>query len=163
MFLVPASAAPGIAQVTVTNGTATQTAGNVEISTVAPGIIMMNGSGLPAAQAVKVAADQSQTSQLVYATDGNGAVVANPIVMANPGNTYLVLFGSGIAAGGTALTSATVNGLAATVTYAGPSGGGNGIDQVNILLPAKVAGAGSVNVQITSEAVASNPVQVTIK
>jgi uncharacterized protein (TIGR03437 family) len=163
LFLVPASAAPGIAQVTVTNGTATQTSGNVEISTVAPGIITMNGSGLAAAQAINVAADQSQTSQTVFTTDANGAVVANPIVMANPGNTYLVLYGSGISGGGTGLTSATINGQSATVTYAGPSGGGNGIDQVNILVPPKLAGAGWVNVQVTSEAVASNSVQVSIK
>ena len=163
LFLVPASAAPGIAQVTVTNGTATQTSGNVEISTVAPGIITMNGSGLAAAQAINVAADQSQTSQTVFTTDANGAVVANPIVMANPGNTYLVLYGSGISGGGTGLTSATINGQSATVTYAGPSGGGNGIDQVNILVPPKLAGAGWGNVQVASEAVASNSVQVSIK
>ncbi len=163
VVLVPATAAPGLAQVTVTNGTATQVASNVEISEVAPGIMTMNGLGLPAAQAIQVAADQSQTSQLAYSTNSDGAVVANPIVMASPGNTYLVLYGSGIAAGGTALTSATVNGLSASVVYAGPAGGANGLDQVNILLPAKVAGAGNVNVQVTTEAIALNPVQVTIK
>jgi uncharacterized protein (TIGR03437 family) len=163
VFLVPASAAPGIAQVTVTNGSANQTASNVQISTVAPGIMTMSGTGLPAAQAIQVAADQSQSSQMVYTTDSNGALVANPIVMANPGNTYLVLYGTGIAAGGTALTSATINGLGATVAYAGPAGNANGLDQVNILLPAKLAGAGNVNVQVTTEAVPLNPVQVTIK
>jgi uncharacterized protein (TIGR03437 family) len=134
MFLVPAAAAPGAAQITVTNLTATQTASNVEISTVAPGIVTMNGTGLPAAVAVRAAADGTQTSQPVYATDGNGAVVANPISISSSG-TVLVLFGSGIAAGGTALTSATINGQAA-VTYAGPAGGGGkGLDQVNILMP----------------------------
>jgi uncharacterized protein (TIGR03437 family) len=163
VFLVPASAASGIAQVTVTNGSVTQTASNVEISTVAPGIMTMSGTGLPAAQVIQVAADQSQSSQMVYTTDSNGAIVANPIAMANPGNTYLVLYGTGIAAGGTALTSATINGLSATVAYAGPAGNGNGLDQVNILLPAKLAGAGNVNVQVTTEAVPLNPVQVTIK
>jgi uncharacterized protein (TIGR03437 family) len=162
MFLVPATVAPGIAQVNMTNGTATQTASNAEISAIAPGIITMNGLGLPAAVAVSVAADGTQTSQPVYTTDSNGAVVASPISLSNSG-TVLVLFGSGIAAGGTALTSATINGQNATVTYAGPSGGGNGLDQVNILIPAKLAGAGNVNVQVTTEVVPSNPVQVTIK
>jgi uncharacterized protein (TIGR03437 family) len=90
-------------------------------------------------------------------------VIPNPIAMANPGSTYLVLYGSGIAAGGTALTSATINGQNATVIYAGPSGGSLGVDQVNILVPAKLAGAGNVNVQVTTEAVPLNPVQVTIK
>jgi uncharacterized protein (TIGR03437 family) len=123
----------------------------------------MNGTGLPAGQVIKVAADQSQTSQAVYSADSNGAMIANPIEMANPGNTYLVLYGTGIAAGGTALTTATVNGLSATVTYAGPAGSGNGLDQVNALLPTKLAGAGNVNVQIYAETVPLNPVQVTIK
>jgi uncharacterized protein (TIGR03437 family) len=163
VILVPTTTAPGLAQLTVTNGTATQVASNVEISEVAPGIMTMNGLGLPAAQAIQVAADQSQTSQAVYSTNSDGAVVPNPIVMASPGNTYLVLYGSGIAAGGTALTSATVNGLTASVVYAGPAGGANGLDQVNILLPAKAAGAGNVNVQVTTEGIALNPVQVTIK
>ena len=162
-FLVPAAAAPGIAQVTVTNGTASQTANNVEIATVAPGIITMNGTGVPAGFAIAAAAGGTQTSQSVFSTDSNGAVIANPIALASTGNTYLVLFGSGIAAGGTALTSATINGQAATVSYAGPSGSGNGLDQVNIQVPAKLAGAGNVNVQITTEAIPLNPVQVTIK
>ena len=162
-FLVPATVVPGTAQITVTNGTSSQTAGNVEISTVAPGIMTANGLGLAAGQAIRVAADQSQTSQTVYTTNSDGALVANPITMANPGNTYLVLYGTGIAAGGTALTTATINGVSATVAYAGPSGGGNGIDQVNILIPAKLAGAGNVNVQVTTEAIAANPVQITIK
>jgi uncharacterized protein (TIGR03437 family) len=163
VFLVPPSAMPGIAQVKVMNGSATQTASNVQISTVAPGIMTMNGTGLPAAQVIKVAADQSQTSQAVYSTDSNGALIATPIEMATAGNTYLVLYGTGIAAGGTALTSATVNGLSSTVTYAGPSGSGNGLDQLNVLLPAKLGGAGNVNVQIYTETVPLNPVQITIK
>jgi uncharacterized protein (TIGR03437 family) len=162
-FMVPVAAAPGIAQVTVTNGTATQTAGNIEIATVAPGIITMNGTGVPAGFAIAAGAGGTQTSQSVFSTDSNGAVIANPIALASTGNTYLVLFGSGIAAGGTALTSATINGQAATVSYAGPSGSGNGLDQVNIQVPAKLAGAGNVNVQITTEAVPLNPVQITIK
>jgi uncharacterized protein (TIGR03437 family) len=163
MFLVPAGAAPGIAQVTVTNGSTTQTANNVEISTVAPGIITMNGTGVPAAFTVQNAADGTQTSTPVYTKDANGAVVASPIALSATGDTYLVLFGTGIAAGGTTLTSATVNGQAATVTYAGPSGAGSGLDQVNLLIPAKVSGAGNVNIQVTTEAIPLNPVQVTIK
>jgi uncharacterized protein (TIGR03437 family) len=75
----------------------------------------------------------------------------------------LLLFGTGIAGGGTALTTVTINGLAATVTYAGPAGTGTGLDQVNVLLPAKLAGAGNVNVQLTSEGVAANPVQITVQ
>jgi len=163
-FLVPSTAAIGTAQVTVTNGTTTQTSNNVEIATVAPGILTLNGSGLAAADVVQVSATGAQTFQSVYTTNSSGAVVANPIPVGTGGaSTYLVLFGSGIARAGTALTTATINGTAATVTYAGPAGAGSGLDQVNILLPSKLAGAGSVAVQLTVEAIPANTVQVTVQ
>jgi hypothetical protein len=53
--------------------------------------------------------------------------------------------------------------LVALGRLAGPSGGANGLDQVNILIPAKLAGAGNVNVQLTVEGKAANPVQITIQ
>jgi len=45
-FLVPATVAIGTAQVTVSNGTTTQTSNNVDITTVSPAIYTANGSGL---------------------------------------------------------------------------------------------------------------------
>jgi len=163
-FLVPATVAVGTAQVTVTNGTTTQTSSNVEIATVAPGLLTLNGSGLAAAEVVQVSASGAQTIQQVYTTNSSGAIVASPIAIGTGGaSTYLVLFGSGIANAGTALTTVTINGVAETVTYAGPAGADSGLDQVNVLLPAKLAGSGNVNVQLTVEALAANPVQITIQ
>ncbi len=174
LFLVPATVAVGTAQVIVSNGvgfiTNYQTSNGVEIATVAPGILTVNGSGLAAAEAVLVSGG-TQTSQLSYKTDSNGATIANPIkVGTGTSATYLVLFGTGIAKAGTALTTATVNGLTATVAYAGPAGADSGLDQVNILLPAKLAGAGNVNVQLTLESekggvggIAANSVQITVQ
>jgi uncharacterized protein (TIGR03437 family) len=162
-FQVPATVAIGTAQIAVTSGTVTQTASNIEISTVAPAIYTMNGSALAAAQAIQVGANADQAPLKVSQTDANGAVIDSPISLGAGANTYLVLYGTGIAAAGTALTSATINGVAATVIYAGPSGNGSGLDQVNILIPAKVAGAGSVAVQVTAEGIAANPVQIMIQ
>jgi uncharacterized protein (TIGR03437 family) len=71
------------------------------------------------------------------------------------------MLGTGFAQAGTALTTATINGVAATVTYAGSVS--PGIDQLNILIPSKLAGAGYVNVQVTAEGVLANPVQITLK
>jgi uncharacterized protein (TIGR03437 family) len=79
------------------------------------------------------------------------------------GATSLVLFGTGIAQGGTALTSAAINGVSAPVFYAGSQGGENGLDQVNIQIPASLAGKGNVNVQLTTEGIAANPVQITVQ
>jgi len=175
MFLVPTTVAVGTAQVIVSNGIGpfgsnSQTSNGIEIATVAPGILTVNGSGLAAAEAVLVSGG-SQTSQLSYTTDSNGATIANPVTVGTgASSTYLLLFGTGIAKAGTALTTATVNGLAATVAYAGSAGADSGLDQVNILLPAKLAGAGNVNVQLTLESekggiggVAANPVQITVQ
>lgn len=162
-FLVPSTVATGIAQITVTSGTSSQTASNVQISTVAPAIFTANGSSLAAAQVIQVGANAAQTVQQVSQTDTNGATIAKPIALSSTTNSYLVLYGTGIAAAGTALTSATVNGIAATVTYAGPAGSGSGLDQVNILIPAKLAGAGNVAVQVTAETIPANPVTITIQ
>jgi uncharacterized protein (TIGR03437 family) len=161
-FYVPTTVAAGTAQVTVSNGTVSQVAGNVEIATAAPGLLTLNGNGLAAAYAVQVSSTGAQTVLPVYTTNSSGAVVASPIPLSG-GTTYLVLFGTGIAGGGTALTSATINGVSAPVIYAGSQGGENGLDQVNIQIPASLAGKGNVNVQLTTEGIAANPVQITVQ
>ncbi len=164
-FLVPATVATGTAQIAVNNGLTTLTSNNVDIATVAPGILTMNGSGLVAAEAIIVSATGTQTTQASYSTDANGAMIASAIpVGTGSAQTYLLLFGTGIANGGTGLTSVTINGVSATVTYAGPAGPSNpGMDQVNVLIPAKLAGAGNVELQLIAEGVTANPVQITLK
>jgi uncharacterized protein (TIGR03437 family) len=57
----------------------------------------------------------------------------------------------------------TIGGVKATVLFAGPQGGSPGLDQVNILIPASLAGKGNVNVQLIADGVAANPVQITIQ
>jgi uncharacterized protein (TIGR03437 family) len=162
-FLVPTTVATGTAQVTVTSGTATQTAGNVEIASVAPGVLMLNGAGLAAAYVVQVAPGGAQTVQQVYTMNSAGGVVANPIASVASGSTYLVLFGTGIAAGGTALTTVTINGVNAPVLFAGSQGTDTGLDQVDVQIPASLAGKGNVNVQLVAEGIPANPAQITIQ
>jgi uncharacterized protein (TIGR03437 family) len=161
-FIVPATVATGTAQINVNSGGVTQTANNIEISYVAPGLLILNGNGLAAGDVVQVAAGGAQTVQQIYTTNSAGGVVPVPIVLGGGNTTVLRLYGTGIAGAGTALTSATVNGTSVTVTYAGPAGADTGLDEVNILLPASLAGKGNVNVQVTAGGVAANPVQITI-
>jgi uncharacterized protein (TIGR03437 family) len=162
-FLVPSTVAIGTAQVTVSNGTTTQTSNNVDIATVSPAIFTANGSGLARANLIQGSASGAQTVLPVYTTNSDGAFIPSPVpVGSGVTSSYLVMLGTGFANAGTALTSATINGVAATVTYAGPSGS-PGIDQLNILIPAKLSGAGYVNVQVTTEGVPANPVQITLK
>ena len=162
LFVVPSTVTIGTAQVTVSNGATTQTANNVEISTVSPAIITANGSGLARGNVIQVSSSGAQTVQQVYTANADGAFIPSPVTVGTgAASTYLIMLGTGFAQAGTALTTATINGVAATVTYAGSVS--PGIDQINILIPAKLSGAGYVNVQVTAEGVPANPVQITLK
>jgi uncharacterized protein (TIGR03437 family) len=162
IFVVPSTVAIGTAQVSVSNGTTTQTANNVDIATVSPAIYTANGSGLARANVIQGSASGSQTILPVYSANSDGAFIPSPVpVGSGVTASYLVMLGTGFANAGTALTTATINGVAATVTFAGSIS--PGIDQINILIPSKLSGAGYVNVQVTAEGVAANPVQITLK
>ena len=75
---------------------------------------------------------------------------------------YLTLYGTGIQAAGLSNVTVTVNGVNAPVLYAG-SAASLGVDQVNVQLPASLAGKGNVNVQLTASGTLANPVQITIQ
>ena len=161
-FLVPAGAASGFAQVTVTTKAGSQTASNVQIAPVAPALFTLNNAGLATAYAVRVSADGTQTSQQVYTQNSAGTVVPNPINMGSTTDrVYLCMFGTGLQAASASAAQATAGGIAVPVLYAGPQGSFAGLDQVNIPLPPALAGKGNINIQLTVSGVASNPVQVT--
>jgi uncharacterized protein (TIGR03437 family) len=162
-FEFPSDVAAGTAKVTITSGDGTKSTANVQVVAAAPGLFTLNGSGLAAAYAVRVAADGTQTPIEAYTIGSGGAIVANPISLgASTDKVYLILFGTGLPSASSSVT-VTVNGVNAPVLYAGPGGGFAGLDQFNVLLPASLAGKGNVNVQLTAGGVASNPVQVTIQ
>jgi hypothetical protein len=60
---------------------------------------------------------------------------------------YLSLYGTGFAQASTSASSCTVGGVNVSVTYAGPEIQIAGLDQVNLLLPASLAGTGVEPVQ----------------
>jgi uncharacterized protein (TIGR03437 family) len=166
-FQVPATVATGPAKVVITSNGVSQSAGNVQIATVAPGLFTLNNSGLATAYAIRVSGN-AQVIEPVY-TLNNGMVTPAPIYLgAGTDQVILVLYGTGMqaAAAGTfanIAVSASVGGVNAQVLYAGPSNDSPGLDQVNILLPASLAGKGDVNVQLTAAGIAANPVQITIQ
>jgi uncharacterized protein (TIGR03437 family) len=83
-----------------------------------------------------------------------------PIAL-NGDPVYLTLYGSGL--GSATSATATVGGVAATVTYSGPQGTYAGLDQYNILLPDSVAGMGKVDVVVTANGKPSNPVNIVVQ
>jgi uncharacterized protein (TIGR03437 family) len=162
-FLVPAGVAVGNAQVKISSASGAQSDSNVQIAAVAPALFTLNGTGLAAGYAVRVSGG-SQTIELDYALNSFGSFSPAPINMgSSTDQVFLVLYGSGLQAAGTAGVTATVNGVNAQVLYAGPQSGFPGLDQVNLLIPASLAGKGNVNVQLTANGIPANPVQVTIQ
>ena len=127
----------------------------------APALFTLNGSSLAAADAVSVSATGAQTPIPVFSLASDGSFVATPISLA-AGQVYLTLFGTGLQAAGTSGVQVTVNGVTAPVLYAGPSAY-TGVDQVNIQLPASLAGKGNVNIALTAGGIPANAAQVTIK
>jgi uncharacterized protein (TIGR03437 family) len=162
-FQVPSTVAAGLATVTVTAPGSTQTARNVVIAPVAPAVFTVNGNALLAGYAVRVSSDGTQTTEPAYAVNAQGSFSAAPISMgAATDQVYLTIYATGVQAAGMANVAVTVNGVNTQVLYAGPSPF-SGVDQINVLLPASLAGSGTVALQVTASGTAANPVQIAIQ
>jgi len=162
-FQVPSSVAAGAATVTVTAPGSTQTASNIVIAPVAPALFTVNGTGLAAAFATRVSANGTQTVEPAFALNAQGSYSALPINMgAATDKVYLAFYATGVGAAGLANVSVTVNGVNAPVLYAG-YGGYSGVDQINVQLPASLAGSGTVALQLTAGGIAANTVQIVIQ
>lgn len=162
-FQVPTGLVPGTATVVITSGDGTKSTATVQVAAIAPGIFALNNASLTAANVVAVASNGTQTPANIYMANAGGAVVPNPIVGVANGNVYLSIFGTGFGSAGTAGVQVTINGVNAPVLYAGPQGSFAGLDQINVLIPASLAGAGNVNVQVTAGGITANPTQITIQ
>jgi uncharacterized protein (TIGR03437 family) len=163
-FEVPAGLATGDATVTVTSGDGTHSVASVQVAPVAPGLFALNSGGLTAAYLTLYHADSSQEVEQVYTVNSAGAVVPSPISLGtSTDQAYLTIFGTGFANAGTTGLKVSVGGIAVPVLYGGPQGGFAGLDQVNVQLPASLAGKGSVTIQVTANGIAANAVNVTIR
>jgi uncharacterized protein (TIGR03437 family) len=162
-FEVPLGVALGSAELYVSSGDGTVSGETVQIGLVTPGVFELNASALAAADILTVSGT-TQTYGNVFSINGSGAIVPSPIALGGSGDeTYLILFGTGFQAAGTSGVSVTIGGVNATVAYAGPQGTLAGLDQANVLIPASLAGAGNVTVQLVANGIAANPVNVTIQ
>jgi len=164
-FLVPTSAAPGNATLTITAKDGTATSAQIQIAAVSPGIFQLDQSAaLAAANVVRVKPDQSQSIEAVYQVVPVGVVRALPIDLGPATDqVYLTLWGTGVFKAKSVVV--TVGGQDIGVLYWGPAGANlAGVEQVNVgPLPRSLAGAGRVNIILTADGQTANPVQVTIK
>jgi uncharacterized protein (TIGR03437 family) len=74
--------------------------------------------------------------------------------------TYLALFATGLNVAST--PSVTIGGMPVQVVFSGAAPCCDGLDQINIMLPDSLAGAGRVPVVLTQNGVPSNTVQVVL-
>ena len=146
-YQIPTSSATGLGKVTITAG-GVAVSGTVNLVATYPGIFTSTADRLAAAQTLTV----NGTAQIPGG-------VSSPINLAT-GQVYLILYGTGI---GTAAVTATVGGVNANVAYSGPQGTYPGLDQINLLIPASLAGKGKVWVVVTAAGKPSNPAYITVQ
>ena len=163
-FLIPQATAPGNATITVTSGDGYVSVGTVAVAPVAPSIFTLNGNSLVAAYIQVVHADGTQTLGNLYAVDTSGNVTFPPISLGLPTDqVYLNIYGTGIqgrsSLGGVTIT---VGGVQVSALYAGPSTY-PGEDQVAILLPRTLVGAGTVNLLLSADGNAANNVTLNVQ
>lgn len=167
-FVAPAGMAAGAGMLQVKNATGQSTSAPVEIRAVAPGIFSadMTGKGVAAAVVVRVRADGSQDTAVAADCSSNaGQCIAIPIDVASDGaEVYLSLYGTGIR-GRSSLSSAkvSVEGIPIDVLYAGPQSQYPGLDQINVRIPAMLAGRGEADVVVTVDGVAANTVRIAVR
>lgn len=165
-FQIPPNVAAGTAIVTVLQGNTLVASGTVQITATAPGLFSADasGNGLAAAQVLRVKVDNSQSWEPVgrYDTQQNKFVALAIDPGTESDQLFLILYGSGIRHhSGLASITATIGGLNAEVLYAGPQGGFEGLDQINLHLPRSAAG-GERDIIINIAGQMTNTVRVTI-
>jgi uncharacterized protein (TIGR03437 family) len=114
---------------------------------------------LAAAETVTVSPTGTVTYGSTYQTTSGASLAAAPINVSS-GQVYLVLYATGMDAATLSNVQVTIGGVAATVLYTGSQGLYTGLDQINVLLPASLAGKGTVEVQLTANGVAANAAQI---
>jgi len=157
-FVIPDGTAAGAATVTVNGASAIEA-----VQTVAPALFTLNGAGTgtAAATAVQVQSDNTQIPVPVFTCDRVGCA-PTPVNVAS-GATYLTLYGTGIR-NRSALSKVrvSVNGMSLPATFAGAQPSFTGLDQINVLLPASLAGSGVANITVTVDGQNSNVVTIDI-
>ena len=160
-FVIPLATALGTATVTVTSGDGHQSNTKVQIVPLAPALSTVGTAGIAAAYAIRVNPDLSQTVLPVFAAQGNN-VTLTPIDLSQPGQVYLIFFGTGFDAASAASTVVTIKGIPVPVQYAG-SELSAGFDEIGVLLPTSLAGSGLDAIQVTIGGVAANRVYIAIQ
>ena len=166
-LLVPPGDGSGQATVVVTSANGMTRTGTVSIVSASPGVFTLDSSGRGTAAAQTTF--DGVTYQPIWNPDGSERAV-DPGTTARP--NYLILYTTGLrratatnpndANGVAEAVTALIQGVPATVTYAGPAPTWTGLDQVNIIIPPELAGLGQLNVRLIVNGRSSNTTTFTI-
>jgi uncharacterized protein (TIGR03437 family) len=169
-------ASGGPATVTTTSNGTTVGTDKIDIEAVAPAIFTVagTGSGAPAAYVLTYSPSGTQTaSQNAYTC--SGATCTPAALSVTGGQSYLVLYATGVrgatsvvayigptlAPGFTGMNVDATSAIQITPSYAGAQNTDTGLDQLNIQLPATLAGTGTMYLQLMVNGVyPSNTVQL---
>lgn len=158
-FLAPAGLAAGAVTFTLSNQSVTTSSSGV-VWPVVPRLFSVAASGLAAASTVRVDGP-GQAAVEVSRCDASGCIPQG--IDVNDGDVVLELYGTGIR-NRTSLADVVVTaaGISLPVLYAGPQPQFPGLDQVNVRLPANLAGAGLVDIVVAVSGQTSNAVSIDI-
>jgi len=160
-YAAPASLALGAATVTVKAGDGTSHSGQVTVADVQPAVFVLNAAGLVAANIVRVT-EAGQVYENVYALDASNNVVPAPVDVSKD-QVYLVLYATGVRRAPQSQVTVSIGGVNAPVSYAGAQGFYTGLDQVNVQLPASLAGRGDVAVVLSVGSNHANEARMTFQ
>jgi uncharacterized protein (TIGR03437 family) len=163
-FVVPGGTAPGAVSLRV-NPSGVAASGTVQ--NVAPTLFSADGTGtgVAAASAIQVQAANPQLQGPVQVFQcGSSGCVAIPIQLGVDTPIYLSLYGTGIRnRSSLSNVQVMIGGVSVPVYYAGPQPDFAGLDQVNVLLPLQLRGAGEANIVLTVDGQTSNVVTVNVQ
>jgi uncharacterized protein (TIGR03437 family) len=170
-YLLPAGIATGEATVTTQQSGIVVAAGSLQVAAVAPGLFTADasGRGVPAATALRVKADGTQSYEPV--TTFNASTNRYEPLPIDLGPTsgagdqlFLIVFGTGLRnRSAVAAVTATIGGANADVSYAGAQGSFTGLDQLNLAIPRVLAGRGNVDIAVLVDGKTANIVTINVK
>lgn len=136
----------------------------VPVASIAPGFFSV-GSGVAAASALSFGPGSAVSVVPVVSCSGASCAAVPIDLSGSP--VYLSLYGTGFDAAVASQSSCNVGNQSVVPSYAGPQMQTPGLDQLNLLLPKSLAGAGTISISCTlsSDAISgfSNSVSVTIR
>jgi uncharacterized protein (TIGR03437 family) len=168
-YQIPPGTAPGAALVRIDRPNDFPSLETLLIDATAPGLFTANanGSGVPAALALRVKSNGAQSYEPIAHRDTTtNRMVATPIDLGPAGEqVFLILYGTGIRfRSSLAAVTATAGGVSVPVSFAQAQGSLTGLDQINLgPLPSSLRARGNVDIVLRVDGKVANTVQVSIK